>query len=318
MSPQIRSASQADSLKDALEQIHSGEPVAVPTETVYGLAADARSDRAVSRIYEIKKRPSFNPLIVHVADLDAATRLVELDDIAIRLADAFWPGPLTLVARLKAGHGISPILLAGHETLAVRVPDAPVMQTLISRSGRPLAAPSANASGSISPTTALHVQSSLTDWNGIILDNGPCRVGLESTIVDVTTDTPAILRQGGLPEEALTDLVGDLDQGSRSSSPKAPGQLSSHYAPKARLRLNVTCPDRDEAWLTFGPTRKLHCIRVVSLSPDGDLTEAASNLFAALHELDTQYSKIAVAPVPDQGIGRAINDRLLRAAHGKS
>lgn len=317
MPPRILNPDNPGVLDQAVRAIQSAEAVAVPTETVYGLAANAYSDAGVGQIYQIKGRPQFNPLIVHVADPDDADRLVDLSPEARTLIKAFWPGPLTLVAPLKLGHGISPIVLAGNATLAIRCPDAPVIQALIRQSGAPLAAPSANSSGSLSPTTADHVASSLAEWDGLVLDGGPCRVGLESTIVDVSRRSAVLLRPGGVSVEALEALVGPLESELLSDQPKAPGQLKSHYAPRASLRLNVTHPEPDEAYLAFGPFDGDHH-KVVNLSPGGDLVEAATNLFAALNALDNDSERIAVGPIPTDGLGAAINDRLLRAATKKS
>lgn len=292
--------------------LRAGRLVAFPTETVYGLGADAGSDAAVGAIYAAKGRPSFNPLIVHVADTDAARRHVCWSDTAERLAAAFWPGPLTLVLPLADGHGISPLVTAGLDTLAVRVPAHPLAQALIGAAGLPIAAPSANPSGRISPTTAAHVLAGLGGRIAAVIDAGPCAVGVESTILDLS-GPPRLLRAGGTPVEMIEALTGPVlsprppvPAGARPSSP---GQLASHYAPHAPLRLNAESAAPGEVLLGFGD---MECD--LNLSPAGDLAEAAAMLFRQLHRLDETGRPIAVARVPDRGIGRAINDRLRRAA----
>ncbi|SIT81580.1 L-threonylcarbamoyladenylate synthase [Pontibaca methylaminivorans] len=292
--------------------LRAGRLVAFPTETVYGLGADAGNDAAVGAIYAAKGRPSFNPLIVHVADADAARRHVCWSDTAERFAAAFWPGPLTLVLPLANGHGISPLVTAGLDTLAVRVPAHPVAQALIGAAGLPVAAPSANPSGRISPTTAAHVLAGLGGRIAAVIDAGPCAVGVESTILDLS-GPPRLLRAGGTPVEMIEALTGPVlsprppvPAGAR---PRSPGQLASHYAPRAPLRLNAESAAPGEVLLGFGD---MECD--LNLSPAGDLAEAAAMLFGHLHRLDETGRPIAVAPVPDQGIGRAINDRLRRAA----
>lgn len=292
-----------------------GDLVAFPTETVYGLGADARSDAAVARIFAAKDRPAFNPLIVHLANSDAAQRYVGWDDMAERLAQAFWPGPLTLVLPLRDGHGIASLVTAGLETLAVRVPAHPTAQKLLHAFGGPLAAPSANPSGRISPTSAAHVLAGLGDRIAAVLDDGPCAVGLESTIVGLADDAPMLLRPGGLtPDRIEVALARPLPRRDDAAPLNAPGQMSSHYAPAAALRLNATMARPGEVMLGFGPVT---CD--LNLSPAGDLTEAATNLFDHLHQLDARGQPIAVSPIPDHGLGVAINDRLRRAsAPGKT
>lgn len=294
-------------IAEAAQVIRAGGCVAVPTETVYGLAADATDSRAVAGIYAAKGRPSFNPLIVHVPELAAAERIALFDETALDLARRFWPGPLTLVLPLRADAGIASLVTAGLDTIALRVPDHRAMQALLDASGLPLAAPSANASGSISPTRAAHVAASLGDRIPLILDDGPTPAGLESTIVHGTQ----VLRPGPL---SARDLFPDLPAAAPlrpGPTITAPGQLASHYAPGKPLRLNAT-EARDGEWLIgFGPL-----IGDDTLSMRGDLTEAAANLFAALHRADASRAPaIAVAPIPALGIGAAINDRLARAAH---
>jgi L-threonylcarbamoyladenylate synthase len=292
--------------------------VAFPTETVYGLGADARSGEAVARVFEAKGRPSFNPLIVHVGSADEAGRLAQMPPAAQRLAEAFWPGPLTLVLPLRLDAGLSPLVTAGLATVGLRVPRHPSAQALLKVFGGPVAAPSANPSGRVSPTTAEHVLAGLDGRIDCVLDGGACEVGLESTILAVDPDGAVrLLRPGGLAVEDIAACLGAgalaapgpaLAPGAR---PEAPGQLASHYAPSARLRLNASAPREGEAWLGFGPGGPPGG---ATLSASGDLVEAAANLFGALHSLDGTAGTIAVAPVPEHGLGRAINDRLRRAA----
>ena len=301
-------------LAEASALLARGELVAMPTETVYGLAGDARDGRAVARIYEAKGRPSFNPLIVHLPDLGAAERIAVLDDAARDLADAFWPGALTLVLPLRPGSGIAPLVTAGLDTVAIRVPAHPVAQALLRRFGGPLAAPSANPSGRISATTAAHVADPLTGLGGriaAVLDAGACPVGVESTIIGWQDGRPVLLRPGGLPAEAIAAALGGPVATPRldPAAPNAPGQLTSHYAPRASLRLNATEARPGELLIGFGPVGG-----EMSLSEGADLAEAAARLFELRHQADAQGRPIAVAPVPDTGLGAAINDRLRRAA----
>jgi L-threonylcarbamoyladenylate synthase len=288
------------SIAEAARLILAGEPVAIATETVYGLAADATNAEAVARIYEAKGRPSFNPLIVHVADLAAAERIGRFDDQARRLAQEHWPGPLTLVVPLKESAGLASIVSAGLPTIGLRVPAHPAMQALLNAVGRPLAAPSANTSGSVSPTRGEHVLKSLGGRIALILDAGPTERGLESTIVAATGGPLRLLRPG--PIEIDAEPVS-------GAKVEAPGQLASHYAPSKPLRLGVTVADADEFLIGFGDVGG-----DASLSPSGDLVEAASRLFDLLHQADASAKqRIAVAPVPAGGLGLAINDRLHRA-----
>lgn len=307
-----------EAIAHAARIIRDGGRVAIPTETVYGLAADATNGAAVAAIYATKGRPRFNPLIVHVASLDAARMLVEMPPLAEALAARFWPGPLTLVLPALAGNGIADLVSAGLDTLAVRVPAHPVALELIRACGRPLAAPSANRSGRISPTEAAHVAAEFADGGVTILDGGPCDRGVESTILDLTRpDHIVLLRAGAIPAEAIEALgLGKLVRPSIDANrPIAPGQLASHYAPRASVRLNVTHVEPGEALLAFGPAPLTTDGPVVNLSPSGDLTEAARNLFGALRQLDaTGISGIAVMPIPAHGLGEAILDRLTRAA----
>jgi L-threonylcarbamoyladenylate synthase len=297
-------------IAEAARLIAMGRPVAIPTETVYGLAADATRGEAVAAIYAAKGRPSFNPLIVHVADLDAAESIADLPDAARKLADAFWPGPLTLIAPLKRGAPIAPLATAGLPTVALRSPAHPAMRDLLQASGRPLAAPSANASGSISPTRAEHVFRSLGSEIELVVDAGPTSVGLESTIAAVENAGFRILRPGPITAEQLIEACGLSLIDGASDKIEAPGQLAQHYAPSKPVRLDALEAHDGEWLIGFGPVAG-----DVSLSPTGDLIEAAARLFDLLHQADAGIAlRIAVAPVPDEGLGAAINDRLRRAA----
>lgn len=286
-----------------------GRLVAFPTETVYGLGADACQGKAVARVYEAKGRPSFNPLIIHVADISAARAYAEFDDLALRLALAYWPGPLTLVLPLKPRAGLSELVTAGLDSVAVRVPAHPLAQRLLTKFAGPVAAPSANLSGKISPTTAEHALQGLAGRVDAVLDGGPTLVGLESTIVGML-DRPVLLRPGGLPTEVIEGCLARPLVRADDTNILAPGQLASHYAPNARLRLNAEHPEPGERYLAFGP----HPDATLNLSVGRDLHEAAANLFGHLHALDADDGPIAVAPIPDKGLGLAINDRLRRAA----
>ena len=293
-----------ESTAEAARLIRAGEPVAVPTETVYGLAADATNAEAVARIYEAKGRPSFNPLIVHVPDLVSAERIGKFNSLASDLAKKYWPGPLTLVVPLRADAGIASIVTAGLPTIGLRVPAHPAMQSLLRAVGCPLAAPSANASGSISPTRTEHVLRSLHGKIQLIIDGGPTECGLESTIVAATGGPLRLLRPGPIDIDAEISSGGKIE---------APGQLASHYAPSKPLRLNATEATPDEVLIGFGKIAG-----DANLSPTGDLIEAAARLFDLLHKADTSARpRIAVAHVPDHGLGAAINDRLRRAAAQK-
>ena len=299
-------------IRRAAELLRQGALVAMPTETVYGLAGDARNDAAVAAIYAAKGRPGFNPLIVHVGDLDTARAIARFTPIAEELARAFWPGPLTLVLPLRPEAGISQRVTAGLDSVAIRLPAHPLARALLAESGLALAAPSANPSGRISPTTADHVLDGLSGRIAAVLDGGPCAVGVESTILGV--DPLRLLRPGGLATERIEALVGPLGAAGQSARPDSPGQLASHYAPKAALRLNAQQAEAGEILIGFGPVQGDPAL---SLSPHGDLDEAANRLFSVLRQADAlagQDGRIAVAPVPMQGIGLAINDRLTRAA----
>lgn len=303
------------SVERAAALLQAGELVAFPTETVYGLGADATSDDAVARIFDAKKRPTFNPLIVHVSDTEAAVRIVRFTKTAHLLADAFWPGPISLVLPREDSSPVSLLASAGLDTIAIRVPDQPTAQAILSASGMPIAAPSANASGKISPTQATHVAESLGDEVSLIIDDGPCPIGLESTVVDCTGDRPVLLRPGGITTEQIESVVGPLGVAAdNNEAPSSPGMLESHYAPDARLRLNATAIQTGEALLSFGNHNHTDISSEQNLSPAGDLREAAANLFAMMRLLDASAVAIAVMPIPDHGLGRAINDRLQRAA----
>jgi L-threonylcarbamoyladenylate synthase len=297
----------------------AGGLVAFPTETVYGLGADATSGEAVARLYAAKGRPAFNPLIAHVDNVASARKLAILDDDAERLAEAFWPGPLTLVLLKQQACPVSDLATAGLDTIALRVPDHPVAQDILSAFGRPVVAPSANRSGHVSPTQAAHVMADLRGRIDLIVDGGPTLVGVESTIVACGERT-VLLRPGGLPRHDIEKVLGHSvirpDRRARDEeAPAAPGMLASHYAPRARLRLDATDFRDGEAILAFGPANDVPGARLLNLSPSGDLVEAAANLFAHLRALDrTGTAAIAVMPVPHDGLGEAINDRLQRAA----
>ena len=306
----LRLAPDAAGIAKAADFLRAGRLVAFATETVYGLGANAKDGAAVASIYETKGRPSFNPLIAHVADVAMAQELVEWNHWVDVLAAAFWPGPLTLVLPLRDGHSVSPLVTAGLSTLAVRVPAQDTARQLLTQVGGPVAAPSANPSGKISPTTAAHVAAGLDGKIAAILDDGACEVGVESTIVGLAGDAPMMLRPGGLAAEGIEAALGQpLVMRDAADPLTAPGQLLSHYAPSARVRLNATSVDAGELMLGFGP---MECD--LNLSDTGDLSEAAANLFGHLHALDARALPIAVAPVPETGLGVAINDRLRRAA----
>jgi L-threonylcarbamoyladenylate synthase len=302
----------------AAELLRAGKLVALPTETVYGLAADASDDRAVASIYAAKERPSFNPLISHLPDVDAARRQGLFDAPALALAKAFWPGPLTLVVPASSSCTVCSLARAGLDSVALRVPSHPVARAVLQAAGRPIAAPSANRSGRVSPTQAEHVFADLDGRIDAVLDAGPTAVGVESSIVACLGGAPRLLRPGGVPRAALEAAIGQalviVEEG--GTVPLAPGLLASHYAPRAAVRLDAEAPRPGEAWLGFGPEPDGALPALAfNLSPSGDLTEAAANLFAAMRHLDDQRpATIAIAPIPMRGLGEAINDRLRRAA----
>lgn len=304
-------------IAEAARHILSGGLVAFPTETVYGLGADATQDKAVAAIYELKSRPSFNPLIAHVAELAIAERYAVFDTRARYIARRLWPGPLTLVLPRRKDAPVSDLVTAGLPSLAIRVPDHPVALQLLYAVGRPVAAPSANRSGKVSPTMAEHVEAEFGNRLAMILDGGPTRVGLESTVLDLTGERAVLLRPGGITRETLEASLGEIDVATpdQPDSPKSPGMLLSHYAPRLPVRLTCDDPQPGEALLAFGPDVPEGFAEVFNLSPTGTLVEAAANLFAALRALDKpEFSGIAVMPIPPQGIGLAILDRLRRAA----
>jgi L-threonylcarbamoyladenylate synthase len=293
--------------------LRAGGLVAFPTETVFGLGADATLDRAVAKIYAAKGRPAFNPLIAHVADRAAAEAQGRFSTQAAALAAAFWPGPLTLVLPLAEGASVCDLARAGLDSVALRVPAHPIAQKLLAAVGRPLAAPSANPSGRVSAVTAAHVREDFDGRIDAIID-GTVDVGVESTIVACLTERPVLLRPGGVPRDAIEAVLGaKLEDAEQGAAIRAPGMLAAHYAPRASLRLNAARLEPDEAGLDFGG-RFAPGADVLDLSPRGDLVEAAAHLFACLRALDGRRAKIAVAPIPHQGLGEAINDRLARAA----
>jgi len=348
-------AAHADNIKQAAKQIKKGGLVAFPTETVYGLGADARNDKAITAIYQAKARPRFNPLITHIGDLAQAQQYGVFNDMAQHLAQQFWPGALTLIVPRQADCAIGALASAGLPSLALRVPNHPIAQALLAEAGCPLAAPSANLSGRLSPVTAAHVAATLPDI--MILDGGQCALGLESTIIGCLDDRPILLRKGaiarqtielaiGLPLAYLPDTEGahekvgearlahDMEGRARlahdikeaqlahdmEEARLAPGRLAQHYAPQATLRLNATNILAGEALLAFGepmPPAPNPDNKIINLSKTGDLAEAAANFFAALHALDKQADKIAVMPIPNHGLGEAINDRLTRATNAQ-
>jgi len=316
----------AHAVAEAARCLTEGGLVAFPTETVYGLGADATQAPAIARLYEAKGRPSFNPLIAHVADLAAARKIAHFDATATRLAEAFWPGPLTLVLPKTDNCPVAELATAGLDTVAIRVPAHGIARDILRAFGGAVVAPSANISGHVSPTTAAHVASDLTGRVDLILDGGPVEVGVESTIV-ACFDVPMLLRPGGLPREAIERVLGHAlqrlpeDAVNDDAQPLAPGMLASHYAPRTPVRLNATSVEPDEALLAFGDAGidgANAAKAVMNLSAAGDLSEAAANLFGYLRALDARLARtIAVMPVPHHGLGEAINDRLRRAAIGR-
>jgi L-threonylcarbamoyladenylate synthase len=306
-----------DSIAKAAGVLRAGGLIGMPTETVYGLAADATQGRAVAAVFEAKGRPAFNPLIVHVLDQTAARALGAFGPLALRLAEAFWPGPLTLVVRKAPGSPVHELTTAGLDTIAIRVPRHPVARAVLAAAGCPIAAPSANRSGHVSPTLAAHVAADLGPRVALILDGGPAEVGLESTVVDATGDVPVLLRQGGITADEIAAVARVAPQLATEGGvrPMSPGQLLAHYAPSIPVRLGAMSVAAGEALLAFGPDTPPTQGPMINLSQDGDLREAAANLFAALRTLDAPgTTAIAVMPIPDWGLGAAINDRLTRAA----
>jgi L-threonylcarbamoyladenylate synthase len=315
----VRTSEQA--VLQAAAELKAGRLVAFPTETVYGLGADATNARAVALIFEAKGRPRFNPLIVHVADVLTTERIAVLTPAARRLAEAFWPGPLTLVLKRRKEAGISDLVTAGLDTVAVRIPAHPVAQAVLRAVDRPIAAPSANRSGHVSATTAAHVADDLGEAPALIIDGGPTEHGLESTVLDASGYELVLLRPGAVTAERIEAVTGRSvarNSGADADGPRSPGQLLTHYAPRARVRVEATSVAPGEALLAFGPNAPLTSGPSLNLSPSGDLTEAATRLFSALRELDSSgVAAIAVMPIPESGLGEAINDRLRRAAAGR-
>jgi L-threonylcarbamoyladenylate synthase len=306
-----------ESIRNAAKALRGGRLVAFPTETVYGLGAVATNGEAMAAIFKAKRRPSFNPLIIHVLGCEAAGELVVFDHRAQTLADKFWPGALTLVLPRTNSCPVSLLAGAGLDTLAVRAPAHEVARALLRAAALPIAAPSANASGAVSPTTAAHVAESLGDAVDLILDSGPCRIGLESTVIDLSGPDAAILRPGSVTIEEIEAVIGRLATPGDEQAPLSPGMLARHYATSIPLRLNATSVRPGEALLAFGSDRPAGAARTINLSPAGDLAKAAANLFAMMRILDRpDFTGIAVMPIPERGLGQAINDRLRRAAHG--
>ncbi len=300
----------------AVKFLLQGKLVSFPTETVYGLGADATSDIAVAHIFEAKQRPAFNPLIIHLSSITEAEKYVEFDMVSRKLAEKFWPGPFTLVLKKKPGSMLSDLVSAGLDTVAVRVPEHPVVRELLQHFNYPIAAPSANISGKLSPTRPEHVAASLSPEVAMILDGPPCREGIESTIAQVVGGEIRLLRPGSITKDEIEELTGlRVTYYEDGQNPTAPGQLKSHYAPNARIRLNAETIYPGEALLAFGSLYPKDAQIIRNISPKGNLREAAANLFSMLHELDqTGCKTIAVSPIPDKGLGVAINDRLARAA----
>lgn len=307
-------------IAEAASILRDGGLVGLPTETVYGLAANARDGKAVAKIFAAKGRPSFNPIIIHVASLEDAETIGVFNDDARAIATELWPGPITIILKKREDSGISDLASAGLPTIAIRIPAHDIARAVIEQSGLPIAAPSANASGTLSPTSAQHVAESLGEHVDLILAAGNSGVGLESTVLDLSGDEPVILRPGAVTPDDIERVLGKkpaIDDGAHDK-PKSPGQLLRHYAPATKLRLNAKGPEDGEAFLAFGPTMLTRAKldpSVKNLSANGDLHEAAANLFSFLHDLDKGgYTMIAVSSIPDQGLGLAINDRLKRAA----
>jgi len=309
-----------EAIRQAAQALSRGEIVAFPTETVYGLGANALDGGAVAKVFAAKERPRFNPLIVHLPDLAAAETYAVFDATAQKLAETFWPGPLSLVLPKRKDCGIAELVTAGLDTIALRAPNHPVAQALLAAAKLPLAAPSANRSGRISPTTASHADAELGVLPAMILDGGACARGIESTVVRVEGDKTVILRLGAVPREQIEAVLGQtIPLAKEDAAIASPGQLERHYAPDTPLRLGATNIRPGEALLAFGPNAPQGALTTINLSASGDLQEAAANLFASLRTLDESGAKaIAVMPIPDHGLGEAINDRLRRAAQAAS
>lgn len=307
-------------MKFAANLLRQGNIVSFPTETVYGLGADATNSAAIAKIYQAKNRPSFNPLIIHLSEAKTVSNYVKMNELAKRLAENFWPGPFTMVLPLNNNNGLSDLVTAGLKTAAIRVPENPVAQSLLMLFDGPIAAPSANKSGHISPTSAKHVDSEFGEELEIIIDDGPCKKGLESTIVEVTDNQVRLLRPGSITPQQIEEVIGQkiIPTNNAFKTPNAPGQLKSHYAPQAQVRLNAVQTNRNECLLAFGDVNHSNDVYSLNLSTSGNLEEAATNLFSMMRKLDKKkYSTIAVSPIPEIGLGIAINDRLKRAAAPK-
>ncbi|MDB5406582.1 MAG: tsaC [Rhodospirillales bacterium] len=318
--PAIDLSATSDDIATAARLLRDGALVAFPTETVYGLGGDATSERSVAAIFAAKGRPRFNPLISHLSAAGTVGDFAELDGRARRLAEAFWPGPLTLVLRRRRDCAIALLASAGLDTVALRVPAHPAAQALLAAAGRPIAAPSANRSGRVSPTSASHVRNELGDRIAAIVDGGACRVGIESTVLDLSGERAVLLRPGAVTLATLMETIGPitLADATDAATPHGPGMMTSHYAPSLPLRLDVANARPDEVLLAFGDTASAGGT-TIWLSRSGDLEEAAAKLFAALREADRPgFAGIAVMPIPDLGLGAAINDRLRRAAAPRS
>ncbi len=299
-------------IEQALKILSQGGLIGLPTETVYGLAGDARNPRAVTSIYALKKRPQFNPLIAHVPDMDSAERQAVFSELGYQLADAFWPGPLTLVLPVSKTNSVCSLARSGLDTQALRCPAHSMARTILSEFGAPLTAPSANRSGKISPTRAAHVHEEFGADLPCILDGGASVLGLESSVIRIDGDKATLLRAGSLDRQKIEDVIGPIAiAGSDNDAPRSPGMLSRHYSPDAKLRLNAELPEPGEAFLAFGTSP---VGTTLNLSESGDVNEAAANLFDMLRTLDNRHNAIAVAPIPETGLGEAINDRLRRAA----
>jgi L-threonylcarbamoyladenylate synthase len=304
------------SIRNAAEILARGGILGMPTETVYGLAADATNEKAIAEIYAVKNRPEFNPLIVHVLDTEMAKNYVVWNAYAEKLASAFWPGPLTLVLPRTVGSPVSLLATAGLDSIAVRSPSHSVARDILAALGKGIAAPSANRSGRISPTTAAHVVEELGDAIYCVIDGGACAVGIESTVISLLGNSPVLLRSGSITPEDLEAVLQEKIQVSADEKILSPGQMLSHYSPSIAVRLNVKDPKPDEALIAFGNKIPFGAKKTLNLSNRGDLKEAAANLFATMRALDSpEFSGIAVMPIPDSGIGIAINDRLKRAAY---
>lgn len=305
----------SQNISKAAEILKNGGLVGMPTETVYGLGANVYDSKAIAKIFEAKNRPSFNPLISHIAQFDFLKNFAQTDERAVELAKNFWPGPLTFVLNRIDQNPSLDFVCGGLKTITVRMPNHLVALELIKKAGVPIAAPSANLSTTISPTTAMHVYQSLGNKVDMILDGGACQIGLESTIIDLTTSNTTILRAGFVGLQDIEKVLGQTVYISSGNpdQPSAPGQMLKHYAPKKQVRINVTTPDDDELYIGFGTYDN----NLLNLSKSGDLIEGASNLFAYMHLADeqTKYSKIAIAPIPNEGIGIAINDRIFKASY---